>query len=71
MVLGGAAGRGGKEEACGWLRDRYGVCWQIIPRLMDDMLADTNVERAKRVANAMLKMVKLDIAALQAAHDGK
>ena len=63
--------KGGKEEACGWLRDRYGVCWQIIPRLMDDMLADTNVERAKRVANAMLKMVKLDIAALQAAHDGK
>jgi len=62
---------GGQAEACGWLKDRYGVSWQIVPRMMDDWMADTNVERAKRVANAMLKMVKLDVATLKAAHDGR
>jgi predicted 3-demethylubiquinone-9 3-methyltransferase (glyoxalase superfamily) len=62
---------GGKEEQCGWLKDRYGVSWQIVPRLMDDWMADTNVERAKRVANAMLQMVKLDFAKLKAAHEGR
>ena len=62
---------GGKEEQCGWLKDRYGVSWQIVPRMMDDWMADTNVERAKRVANAMLKMVKLDFAMLKAAHEGR
>jgi len=62
---------GGKEEQCGWLRDRYGVCWQIVPRVMDEMIADRDVARAKRVASAMLEMVKLDIARLQAAYDGR
>lgn len=62
---------GGQAEACGWLKDRYGVSWQIVPRLMDEWMADTNVERAKRVANAMLKMVKLDFAQLKAAHEGR
>jgi predicted 3-demethylubiquinone-9 3-methyltransferase (glyoxalase superfamily) len=62
---------GGQTEACGWLKDRYGVSWQIVPRLMDEWMADANVERAKRVANAMLKMVKLDFAKLKAAYDGK
>jgi len=62
---------GGKEEQCGWLKDRYGVSWQIVPRLMDDWMTDTNVERAKRVANAMLKMVKLDFAELKKAHEGR
>jgi predicted 3-demethylubiquinone-9 3-methyltransferase (glyoxalase superfamily) len=63
--------KGGKEEQCGWLRDRYGVAWQIVPATMDEWMADTNVERAKRVANAMLKMVKLDFAKLKAAHEGR
>ena len=62
---------GGKEEQCGWLRDRYGVCWQIVPRVMDEMIADKDVARAKRVASAMLEMVKLDIAKLQAAYEGR
>lgn len=62
---------GGKEEQCGWLRDRYGVCWQIVPRVMDEMIADRDVARAKRVASAMLEMVKLDIARLQAAYEGR
>ena len=62
---------GGKEEQCGWLRDRYGLCWQIVPRVMDEMLADKDVARVKRVANAMLQMVKLDIGKLKAAYDGR
>jgi predicted 3-demethylubiquinone-9 3-methyltransferase (glyoxalase superfamily) len=62
---------GGKTEQCGWLRDRFGVAWQIVPRVMDEMMGDKDIERAKRVANAMLKMVKLDIAKLQAAYDGR
>jgi predicted 3-demethylubiquinone-9 3-methyltransferase (glyoxalase superfamily) len=62
---------GGHEEQCGWLRDRYGVAWQIVPRVMDEMMGDTDVERVKRVSNAMLKMVKLDIGKLKAAYDGR
>ncbi len=62
---------GGKEEQCGWLRDRYGLCWQIVPRVMDEMMADKDVTRAKRVATAMLEMVKLDIAKLKAAYEGR
>ena len=63
--------QGGQEEQCGWLRDRYGVSWQIVPRIMDDMLADKDLPRARRVANAMLKMVKLDVAKLKAAYEGR
>jgi len=62
---------GGKEEQCGWLRDRYGLAWQIVPRIMDEMMADKDVSRAKRVATAMLQMVKLDIAKLTAAYEGR
>ncbi len=62
---------GGKTEACGWLQDRYGVSWQIVPKSLDDMMADEDQVRAKRVADVMLKMVKLDLAKLQAAYDGK
>jgi predicted 3-demethylubiquinone-9 3-methyltransferase (glyoxalase superfamily) len=59
---------GGKSEQCGWLRDRYGVCWQITPRALSEMLADPDRDRARRVAEAMLKMVKLDLAALKKAY---
>lgn len=62
---------GGSAEACGWLRDRYGVSWQIVPKVMDEMMRDRDPVRAKRVSDAMLKMVKLDIAALQAAQDDR
>jgi predicted 3-demethylubiquinone-9 3-methyltransferase (glyoxalase superfamily) len=62
---------GGSAEACGWLRDKYGVSWQIVPAVLDEMIADKDVARSKRVSDAMLKMVKLDVAALEAAYDGK
>lgn len=62
---------GGKPEQCGWLRDRFGVSWQVIPTMMDAWLGDTDKARAKRVQEQMLKMVKLDFAPLQAAYDGK
>jgi predicted 3-demethylubiquinone-9 3-methyltransferase (glyoxalase superfamily) len=56
---------GGKPVACGWLKDRYGLCWQIVPKAWDAYYKDP--ERAARVMQAMMKMVKLDIAALEAA----
>lgn len=59
---------GGSEEQCGWLKDRYGVSWQILPKALGDMMADPDRKRAKRVADAMLKMVKFDVATLQAAY---
>lgn len=58
---------GGKPQACGWLMDRYGLRWQIVPAAMDDLMSSGDPARRKRVAEAMLKMVKLDIAALEAA----
>ena len=62
---------GGKTEACGWLKDRYGVSWQIVPHVMNEMMASPDRAKAKRATDAMLKMVKLDIAALEAAFEGK
>lgn len=61
---------GGKPQACGWLIDRFGVRWQIVPAIMDQLMMDPDVARAKRTTDAMLKMVKLDIAALERAHRG-
>ncbi len=58
---------GGAEEQCGWLRDRWGMCWQIVPRRLGELMATADAARTKRVTAAMLKMVKLDIAALEAA----
>ena len=62
---------GGATEACGWLKDRYGVSWQIVPRALFTMMADPDRAKAKRATDAMLKMVKLDLPTLQAAFDGK
>jgi predicted 3-demethylubiquinone-9 3-methyltransferase (glyoxalase superfamily) len=62
---------GGSSEQCGWLKDRFGVSWQIVPRVLGDMLADRDQKRAQRAAAAMMKMVKLDLPALQAAYDGR
>lgn len=62
---------GGKEKQCGWLEDRWGVSWQIIPRQFSEMMSDKDPAKAGRVVQAMLKMVKLDIAALQRAYEGK
>jgi predicted 3-demethylubiquinone-9 3-methyltransferase (glyoxalase superfamily) len=66
-----AMSEGGKIEQCGWLKDRYGLFWQITPKVLGDMMKDPDRARAKRVAEAMLKMVKLDIAGLQKAYDGR
>jgi predicted 3-demethylubiquinone-9 3-methyltransferase (glyoxalase superfamily) len=62
---------GGKAEQCGWITDRYGVVWQITPSMLDTWVTDKDKERGRRVTEAMLKMVKLDIGALKAAYDGK
>lgn len=61
---------GGKESACGWLKDKYGVSWQVIPTVLIDMISDPDPEKAKRATEAMLAMTKFDIAALQKAHAG-
>ena len=58
---------GGKPQACGWLIDRFGLRWQIVPAVLDEMMHDGDAARSKRVTDAMLKMVKLDIAALEKA----
>jgi len=63
--------RGGSAEQCGWLKDRFGVSWQIVPRVFAEMIADPDRDKARRAAEAMLKMVKLDIAALKAAYNGR
>jgi predicted 3-demethylubiquinone-9 3-methyltransferase (glyoxalase superfamily) len=59
---------GGKPQACGWLIDRFGVRWQIVPSRLDEMLQAGDDAKAKKVTEAMLKMVKLDIAALEKAY---
>jgi predicted 3-demethylubiquinone-9 3-methyltransferase (glyoxalase superfamily) len=58
---------GGKAQACGWLIARFGLRWQIVPASMDEMMRDKDPARSKRVSDAVMKMVKLDIAALEKA----
>lgn len=60
---------GGEPVACGWLTDKFGLSWQITPRVLIEMLADKDAERSKRVMQAMMQMVKIDIAALKRAYD--
>jgi predicted 3-demethylubiquinone-9 3-methyltransferase (glyoxalase superfamily) len=55
----------GRDEQCGWLKDKYGLSWQIVPRAMIEMLRDKDAERAQRVMKAMLQMKKIDIARLK------
>jgi predicted 3-demethylubiquinone-9 3-methyltransferase (glyoxalase superfamily) len=62
---------GGKPQACGWLTDRYGVRWQIVPEALEDMMQSNDPDRSKRVTDALLKMVKLDIATLERAFGGE
>lgn len=61
---------GGSAERCGWLKDRFGLSWQILPTVLGEMMANPDRAKAKRAADAVMKMVKLDIAALQAAYAG-
>lgn len=66
-----ALGSGGEEVQCGWLTDRYGLSWQVIPQRLVELMTDPDPQRAQRAKQAMLAMVKLDIAALEAAADGR
>jgi predicted 3-demethylubiquinone-9 3-methyltransferase (glyoxalase superfamily) len=60
---------GGKKERCGWLKDKYGLSWQIIPSALGKLMSDPDPEKSKRVMMAMLQMDKIDIAGLQRAYD--
>jgi predicted 3-demethylubiquinone-9 3-methyltransferase (glyoxalase superfamily) len=61
---------GGKTEQCGWLKDRFGVSWQIVPTVLGEMLRDADPVRAGRVMQALMQMTKLEIDALSRAYDG-
>ena len=61
---------GGREEACGWIRDRWDVPWQIVPRGLLDMISDPDPAKASRAMQSMMEMVKLDIATIRRAFDG-
>jgi predicted 3-demethylubiquinone-9 3-methyltransferase (glyoxalase superfamily) len=60
-----------KSQQCGWLKDRFGVSWQVVPRVLPELLMDPDPARAQRAMNAMLKMKKLDIAELKRASEGR
>jgi predicted 3-demethylubiquinone-9 3-methyltransferase (glyoxalase superfamily) len=60
-----------KAQQCGWLKDRYGASWQVVPTVLPEMLNDSDYERSQRVMKAMLRMKKIDIAELERAYDGK
>lgn len=60
---------GGKKERCGWLKDKYGLSWQIIPSALGQMMQDKDPQKSKRVMNAMLQMNKIEIKALQQAYE--
>ena len=62
---------GGTPEQCGWLKDRFGLSWQIVPAVLGQMMSDPDKAKAKRASDAMMKMVKFDIATLKAAYEGR
>ena len=66
-----AAGGDEKAQQCGWLQDKYGLSWQIVPTVLEEMLQDKDPAKAERVMKAMLRMKKIDIAALKQAYDHK
>ncbi len=63
-------GEGGKEIQCGWLVDRFGLSWQIVPRMLMELMSSSDKARAQRMMGAMMNMVKLDIATLKRAYEG-
>jgi len=67
--LWGKLSEGGKTNRCGWLKDKYGLSWQIIPSVLTEMLRDQDAGKAKRVMEAMLQMTKIDISLLKQAYD--
>jgi predicted 3-demethylubiquinone-9 3-methyltransferase (glyoxalase superfamily) len=62
---------GGKPQACGWIIDKYGLRWQIVPEVLGEMIASSDKTKAKRATEEMMKQVKFDIAKLEAAYNGK
>ncbi len=62
---------GGEEVQCGWLKDRFGVSWQIVPTILTEMMADRDTARVERVTRAFFEMKKFDIAALKRAYEGR
>lgn len=60
---------GGEKQRCGWLKDKYGLSWQIIPSALGEMLGDKDAEKSRRVMNAMLQMDKIDIGKLRLAYE--
>ena len=62
---------GGEESHCGWLKDKFGLSWQVVPTALNEMIADKDTAKAKRVMHAMLQMDKIDIPTLKKAYDGK
>jgi len=62
---------GGEESQCGWLKDKFGLSWQIVPTALGELLGDPDPEKSKRVMEAMLQMHKIDIATLQHAYEGR
>ncbi len=62
---------GGEKGQCGWLKDRYGVSWQVIPTALGELMGDPDPEKAGRVVQAMLGMTKIDIQGLRDAYDGR
>jgi len=62
---------GGEESMCGWLKDKYGLSWQIVPKQLGELMGDPDPEKSKRVMDAMLKMQKIIVADLQKAYDGE
>jgi predicted 3-demethylubiquinone-9 3-methyltransferase (glyoxalase superfamily) len=69
--LWGKLSEGGEVQQCGWLKDRYGLSWQIIPSVLMELMQDKDPVKAGRVMQAMLRMVKIDVQALQAAYEGQ
>jgi predicted 3-demethylubiquinone-9 3-methyltransferase (glyoxalase superfamily) len=67
----GKLSAGGQEVQCGWLKDRFGLSWQVVPTALIEMLQDKDPEKSKRTMTAMLKMKKLDVDALKRACDGR
>ena len=62
---------GGRTSQCGWLKDKFGLSWQIVPTILPKLLSDADAAKSQRVMRAMLQMTKLDIATLKRAYDGK
>jgi predicted 3-demethylubiquinone-9 3-methyltransferase (glyoxalase superfamily) len=62
---------GGETMQCGWLKDRFGVSWQIIPKALGELLGDKDAQKSQRVMKAMMKMIKIDVEGLKRAYEGK